>query len=83
MSKQLEVAKAFNTLKEAIQSDNSYAYGWHANIAMACMDSMPETFWMPDKSGYHKIANEAATAFMSRCWDVKTSADMLEDKKDV
>ena len=83
MNKQEEVAKAFDTIKEAIQTDDSYAYAWHANIAMAYIDSMPESFWMPDKSGFHKIANEAATAFMSRCWEVKTSADMLEDKKDV
>jgi len=83
MNNKENVKEAFDIIKEAIQNDDSYAYTWHANISMALLDSMPETFWMPDKKNYHKIVNQAATTFMSRCWEVKTSADMLEDKEDV
>ena len=82
MNLQPDVGDAFAIIRVAMKKDPAYAYAWHSNIAMAFMDNMPETFWMPDRSEHHKIANEAATSFMSRCWDVKTSATMLEDKND-
>ena len=71
------IGEAFKILKEAIQQDDAYAYGWHANISMALYDAMPETFWMPDKNHWHKITNEAASVFMKRAFDAETSADML------
>ena len=73
-----DVKEAFAVLKKAIQTDASYAYSWHANIAMALYDELPETFWMPDKSHWHKITNQAAKHFMKRAFDVETSHDMLE-----
>ena len=81
MNTEPDVSEAFAILKAAIKEDGSFAYSWHANIAMAMYDAMPETFWMPDRSKHHEIANNAATTFMARCWDVDTSADMLEEKK--
>jgi len=77
-----DVGEAFAILRKEIQNDPSYAYGWHANIAMAMFDVMPETFWMPDKSKYKKFANEGASAFMKRVFDVETSQDMLLNEKD-
>ena len=74
---QPDVGEAFAILKDAMQRDDAYAYGWHANIAMALYDNMPETFWMPDRKHWHKITNDAASAFMSRAFEVKTSDDML------
>ncbi len=74
---QPDVGEAFAILKAAMHADPSYAYGWHANIAMALYDNMPQTFWMPDKSEYHKITNDAASNFMMRAFEVETSVDML------
>jgi hypothetical protein len=54
------VADAFNTLKAALQADNSYAWSWHCNIAMAAVDE-----------GFdHAGANEGAARFMSMCFGV-------------
>ena len=75
-----DVGEAFHILQKAMLKDPSYAYGWHANIAMALFDSMPQTFWMPDKSQWHDICNDAATEFMIRAFQVQTSNDMLLNK---
>ena len=72
-----DVGEAFAILKRAIEKDPAYAYGWHANIAMSLYDSMPEIFWMHDKTHWHDITNQAATTFMARAFEVDTSNDML------
>jgi len=73
-----KVEDAMNALKQAIRDDPSYAYAWHANIAMAMYDAMPtEVFWMPSRERYMEIANDGASRFMGLCFDVHTSQDML------
>ena len=76
-----DTAQAFDTLRQALQDDDSFAHAWHCNIAMSFYDSMPEeSFWFPDKCKHHAMANEGATRFMKQCFDIETSNDMLEVK---
>ena len=68
-------------LSGALRKDDSYAYSWHANIAMACMDSIidvKEKVAFDSHSDYHFAGNEAAERFMKICFDVETSLHMLE-----
>lgn len=74
-----DVSEAFEVLKEAMKNDPAYAYSWHANIAMAMYDEFPSVFWLPCDEKLHEIANEGATRFMKRAFDVETSRRMLED----
>lgn len=74
-----KIEEAMDGLTKALKEDPEYAYGWHANIAMACHDSvMRETIL--DHSVAHKVGNNAATEFMKICFDVETSHGMLLDK---
>jgi len=73
-------ADCMKYLAKVINNEPDYAYGWHANIAMACVDSIIET---KDKlpfdsySDYHTAGNEAASRFMKLCFDATTSLHML------
>lgn len=48
------VAAAFQTLKEAMEDDPHYAWGWHCNVAMSAAD----------EGVHHSVANAAADRFM-------------------
>jgi hypothetical protein len=54
------IKKCFDDLKKIIKEDNSYAWSWHCNIAMA----------FQDEGGSHEIANKAAARFMQSTFDV-------------
>ena len=69
------IEHAMNILSKAMKKDKMYAHGWHCNIAMAMYDEMPESFWLPDKTEQHKIANKAASNFMKLAFDVETSQE--------
>ncbi len=60
---QEQTALAFKVLKESLQLDPEYAWGWHCNIAMMAVDAGCD----------HKIANDGAARFMRLCFDVDTS----------
>ena len=77
----MTISDAMRALTKAMEEDPSYAYTWHANIAMMMQDAMPVTFWMPDKKLYHGITNDAAARFMKLAFKVETSATMLETDK--
>ena len=69
-------------LSKVINSDDEYAYGWHANIAMMCVDSIievSERLPFDSYSDYHVAGNEAASRFMKICFDATTSLNMLND----
>lgn len=80
-----EVAAAMDILRKAMGDDPAYAYSWHANIAMACYDSIK----IADQEAIDHVAdtlnhveamrigNEGASRFMKLCFDAKTSQDML------
>lgn len=71
---------AMDAIREAMREDPSYAWSWHCNIAMALHDEMPESFWMPDRSEHHAIANRAASRFMKNAFDVTTYFGMMDEK---
>lgn len=54
---------AFRDLKYQMQHDESYAWSWHCNIAMAAFDEGVD----------HATANRAAARFMQMCFGVDTS----------
>lgn len=73
----LEVQAAFAALKKALEEDPDYAYGWHCNIAMSCLDAIQicrgkQSGSLVDDKREHKIANDAASRFMKSCFDVET-----------
>ena len=55
--REMEIEEAFNGLKDAIQNDQEYAWGWHCNIAMAAYDEGLD----------HASANRAANTGLRRC----------------
>lgn len=57
-----ETARAFDTLRKALQDDPDYAWGWHCNIAMAFYDV----------GGDRDLIDEAASLFMKRTFGVTT-----------
>jgi hypothetical protein len=76
-----EVAKAFETIKQAMIDDNpsgrNYAYSWHCNIAMMCHDAIEDGRLSETESKSmcaHTVANDAASRFMKLCFDVETKA---------
>ena len=75
--KRITIKDAMDRLKQAMIEEPDYAYAWHANIAMACYDALPIAKTNKQNRLDHKIANESATTFMKRCFDVETSKDML------
>ncbi len=66
-----KVQAALKTLKKAMARDADYARGWHANIAMACYDSIGDAMGHPAR---HKVSNEAASRFMKLAFGVETKA---------
>jgi hypothetical protein len=78
-------ADCMKHLSKAINSDDEYAYGWHSNIAMSCVDSIvkaSETVAFNSFSDYHAAGNEAASRFMKICFDATTSLHMLSNKEE-
>ena len=73
----MNTEEAFNVLSEALKNDDSYAYSWHANIAMACSDAITEALCTRESINDHAIGNEAASRFMKLCFGVETSHKML------
>lgn len=76
----MSTAKGMLILKEAMSQDPGFAYVWHCGIATAMYDELPDTFWMPDKSEYHRICNRAASRFMKNTFDIETYHGMLDGK---
>ena len=72
-----EVEQAMNVLKEAFESDPSYAHSWHCNIAMSCYDAIHDdvpigpNFTKHDEA--HRVGNDAASRFMKLAFGVVTS----------
>ncbi len=77
----IATSAATDVLRAAFKNDPAYAYGWHANIAMACYDSMPEIASADDAAHGEqlRIGNEAASRFMKLAFSVETSGTMLDD----
>jgi len=76
------IADCMKVLSKAINKEDDYAYSWHANVAMSCVDAMVETkekVPLDSYSDYHRAGNEAASRFMKICFDADTSLHMLED----
>jgi len=73
------IAKSMDDIRAHMKEDPAYAYAWHANIAMAMYDEFPDSFWVPDRSEQHKIANAAATRFMKNIFAIDTYYGMLDD----
>ena len=80
-NERITIKDAMNRLKQAMIEEPYYAHAWNRNIAQACYESMDSQPWvsLTEKgiSKRHKIANESATTFMKRFFDVETSKDML------
>jgi hypothetical protein len=58
----MNIKKAFEVLKKAMEEDEDYAWSWHCNIAMAAYD----------EGLSHKKANKAANRFMKLCFGIDT-----------
>ena len=76
--KSITIEQAMVRLSKAMKEDPSYAYSWHANIAMAVYDECTDDISHEDS---HRIGNDAASRFMALCFDAETSLDMLTIKK--
>ncbi len=59
-----EISKAFDVLKQAMHEDQAYAWSWHCNLAMSAFDAGTP----------HDIANQGAVRFMQLAFGVDTSA---------
>lgn len=66
-----EIEDAVDTLQKAFEADPDFAHTWHCNVAMACFDSIPLVEYGHEK--VHEFANEAASRFMKKAFDVETS----------
>lgn len=81
MENEITIEQAINRLKKAMQDGDDYTYGWHANIAMSCVDAMMEVkekVAFDSYSDFHRAANEGASRFMKICFDADTSLHMLD-----
>ena len=82
---QITTEQAMEHLTKVLSTDPEYAYGWHANIAMMCYDSIlgneaVDKIKMDGDSKHYEalnIGNDAASRFMKLCFKVETSQDML------
>ena len=61
--KSMSTKTAYETLRVALQSDSSYAWGWHCNIAMSAYDAGCD----------YIIANKGAASFMQLAFGVDTT----------
>lgn len=68
------VPSALNKLKETMQDDAEYAWGWHCNIAVA----------MQDDGISHKLSNKITTRIMKTLFEVDTKfgEPLLSRKED-
>lgn len=66
------VARAMEVLKQAFLRDDSFAHGWHCNLAMSFYDATKTPYEVR-----HREANEGASRFMFSAFGVETSNDML------
>lgn len=57
----ITIQQAVEKLIEELKADESYYYGWQANIAVAMQDAYGEA---EDKSDIHAISNEGAKRFL-------------------
>jgi len=81
----ITIEQAMDRLRKAMKDEPDYAYSWHANIAMACYDSVKiadqEAINHVDDTLDHmeamRIGNEGASRFMKICFDAETSQDMM------
>ena len=55
-----EIEIAMNTLRNAMNKDHDYAWGWHCNMAVMAMDAGAE----------HNVANDGAARFMKLAFDI-------------
>lgn len=80
-----ECGKAMDVLKQAMNEDPGYAYGWHCSIAVMYQDSTPKprflTPWGRERhrKAIYAASNEAASRFMKACFDVETSAGLTPE----
>lgn len=62
-SDRVTIADAYDRLKQAMQDDSIYAWGWHCNVAVASQDEGMEFM----------ASNRAAARFMFNAFGVDTS----------
>ena len=63
-------------VRQTMLDDPFLAHGWHCNIAMAVADSFN------NKDSFDHSCNKAASCFMHRAFDVKTTK-MFEGAEEV
>jgi len=75
-----DTKEAFDTLKQAMANDPSYAYSWYCNVAMMCNDAIVSADIVDEHciDEIHKTSNDAASRFMKLCFDVETKLDPCE-----
>ena len=75
-----KIKEAFNTIKQAMADDPSYAYSWHCNIAMMCSDAIHSADITDENcmGEIHKTSNDAASRFMQLCFGVETKLKVNE-----
>ena len=74
MKNEITIEQAIKRLKQAMIEEPDYAHVWHCNIAMAFYDSKTNGI---KHDHAHRIGNDGASRFMSNCFGVVTSNDML------
>ena len=72
----MDIRDAFNKIKTEMEKDSevsgSLAHAWHCNIAMSCYDAMDNDVVGCSEGIQMNIANDAASRFMKKCFDVVT-----------
>ena len=77
-----KVSEAVHVIQQEMINDNpskkgSLAHSWHDTIAMACFDASEDAELNrnheSDSLDHHAIANDAASRFMKRLFNVETS----------
>ena len=61
----VKIKQSFDTIKQAMDKDFMYAWGWHCNVAVCSQD----------EGLSHAASNRAAARFMKICFDIDTSID--------
>jgi len=64
----MDISNAFDIIKDKLQKDFMYAWGWHCNIAVCSQDEGMD----------HVSSNKAAARFMKICFDVDTTQDAFD-----
>jgi len=60
---------AMRVLAHQLQHDESYAWSWQSNLAMAISDA-----YVPEGADAHERANRGAALFLKRAFDVDVKA---------